>query len=314
MTDTHTRSRLGWSLVVVLALTLGGAALDLASRGANRAHNTTSIQSLAGQRLPIPSQALLVPGEQFATDSSTAGGSDLWAFGRVKSGLRVQHWRVNASTISPEPASLITSPPAGNLTVAVVPWREDRRALALVTQRGHSVAVQIRRYVPPFTVLARARTPVLPLTAGSTRSIFADGGARGPVRLIVVDRPVNVGGVMRIRVLTSATNFHSITRDVRLVGSNSFPIAAWNLVAGGVNSFTGDLLFISRRLSTSTGETEVHALLSSKKYNGYGTQTPIDNPEGAGGDWGYVLAHAPGGVPVLYGIDLTSRSLMRFLL
>jgi hypothetical protein len=313
--DTPTRSRLGWSLVAVLALILGGTALTLARQGANQARKPTVAQSSPGERLPIPRQALLVPGEQFATDSSAAGGSDLWAFARVGSGLRVQRWLVSTSAISPQPASRITSPLAGILNVAVASWGgTSRRALVLTAQQGDSIVVQIRRAVPPFVILAHARTPVLPLRAGDVRSVFVDGNSRGSAELIVVDRPATAEGVMRIRVLTGETGFHAVIRDVQLRATNSWPVLAWNLVVGGVDSMAGDLLFISRTQRTTSGKIEVHALLSLDTYNGYGTQVPIDSPEGAGVDWSYALAHGPGGVPVLYGIDSAHRWLMRFSL
>jgi hypothetical protein len=310
VTDTSTRSGLGWALVVVLALILGSSALVLARRGANRSRNPA-----AAETLPIPRQALLVPGEHFATDSFVAGGSDLWTFTRAGSGLRVQRLVVTASAISPQPASLITSPPAGILNVAVVSWRGgSQRALVLTAQQGHLIVVQVRRAVPPFVILAQARTQALPLGADDVRSVFVGGNIRGSAELIVVDRPATAAGVMRIRVLTRETGFHSVIRDVQLGATNSYPVSAWNLVAGGVNSMAGDLLFISRKESTASGKIEVHALLSSAGYRAYGTQVSIDSPEGAGVDWSYALAHSPGGAPVLYGIDLARRWLMRFSL
>jgi hypothetical protein len=184
----------------------------------------------------------------------------------------------------------------------------------LATQQGRSIVVQVRRTVPPFAILAQARTPALPLKAGDARSVFVDGDARGSAELIVVDRSATVAGVMRIRVLTGTTGFHSMISDVQLKGANSFPVSAWNLLVGGVNSVTSDLLFISRTQPTTTGKIEVHALLSASGYHRYGTQTPIDSPEGAGVDWSYALAHGPGGAPVLYGIDLARRRLMLFSL
>lgn len=119
---------------------------------------------------------------------------------------------------------------------------------------------------------------------------------------------------MRIRVLNGETRFRSVTRDVRQGGPNSWPDAAWNLAVGGVDSMSGDLLFISREQPTRTGKTEIHTLLSSRDYNGYGTQRPIDNPEGSGANWSYVLAHGPDNAPLLYGIDAATHRLMRFLL
>jgi hypothetical protein len=312
--STPTHSRLGWSLVALLALILGGASLTLASEGANEARKPAVAQSSPGERLPIPRRAFLVPGEQFATDSSAAGGADLWAFARVGSGLRVQRWQVTSSAISPQPASLMTSPPAGSLNVAVAPWRGTRQALVLATQQGRSIAVQVRRAVPPFAILGQARTPTLPLQAGDVRSVFVDSDARGSADLVVVDRPATVAGAMRIRVLRGETDFQSVTRDVQLGTTNSWPRPEWNLVVGGVDSMSDDLLFISQTQPTQTGKIEVHALLSASGYHGYGTQTPINSPEGSGVDWSFALAHGYGGVPVLYGIDLTSRLLMRFSL
>lgn len=314
MTDTSIHSRLGWSLVAVLALILGGAALTLASKGADRARQPAVARGLSGGRLPIPRQALLVPGEQFATDSSAGGGSDLWTFARAGSRLRVQRWLVTTSAISPQSASLMTSPPAGSLNVAVASWRGVRQALVLTTQEGRSIVVQVRRSVPPFAVLAHVRTPALPLRVGDVRVVFVDEDTRGSADLIVVDRPATAAGVMRIRVLTGTTGFHAIVSDLRLKGINSFPVSAWNLLVGGVNSVTSDLLFISRMQPTTSGKIEVHALLSSADYHGYGVQAPINSPEGAGVDWSYALAHDSGGAPVLYGIDLTGRLLMRFSL
>jgi hypothetical protein len=313
VTSTSTSSRLGWSLVALLVLILGGAALTLASRGANRAREPFAAQNLHGEQLRIPPQTSLVPGEQFATDSSVAGGSDVWAFARIGSRLRVQRWLVTTSSISPQPASLITSPPSGSLNVAVAHWKAHQ-VLIFAAPQDHSIVVQVRRIVPPFTMLAKIRTPALPLKVGDVRSIFIDSEARGSAELIVVDRPTTVTGVMHIRVLTGTTDFHSMISDVQLTGINSFPASAWNLVVGGVDSVTGDLLFISRTQPTTSGKIEVHALLSSAGYHGYGTQTPINSPEGTGVHWSYALAHGPSGVPVLYGIDLTSRLLMRFLL
>jgi len=119
---------------------------------------------------------------------------------------------------------------------------------------------------------------------------------------------------MRIRVLTGTTGFHSMISDVQLKGINSFPASAWNLLVGGVNSVTSDLLFISRTQPTTSGKIEIHTLLSASGYHGYGTQAPINSPEGTGVDWSYALAHDSGGAPILYGIDLTGRLLMRFSL
>jgi hypothetical protein len=312
VTDTPTRSRLGWSLVAVLALIVGGVSLTLATKGAKRAHEAAVAQSSPGERLPIPRSALLVPGGQFATDSSAAGGADLWAFARAGSGLRVQRWLVATLAISPQPASLIASPPAGRLTVAVASWSGTRQALVLTAQQGDSIVVQVRRAIPPFVMLAHARTPALPLGVGDVRSVFVDGDSRGSAELIVVDRPTTAAGVMRIRVLTGERGFQSVVHDVHLRATNAWPVPAWNLAVGGVNSIAGDLLFISRTEPTTTGEIEVHALLSADTYHGYGTQMPIDSPEGAGVDWSYALAHGPGGAPILYGIDSAHRWLMRF--
>jgi hypothetical protein len=311
MTDASIQSRLGWSSVVVLALVLGGVALALARHGADRARRPTVAQSSTNE-LPLPRGMVFAPGEQFATDSSADGGGDLWTFVRAGSSLRVQRWSVASSGISPQRASLIVSPPAGHLKVAVASWPGAKQALVLAAQQGRSVVVQVRRAVPPFAILAQAHTPAMSLKTGDVRSVFVDRSGRRSVELIVVDRPAKVTGVMRIRVLAGRPGFHAVTSGVQLKGVNSFPVAAWNLVVGGVNSATGDLLFISRTGPTSSGKIEVHALLSSAGYRGYGVQTPIDSPEGSGVDWSYALAHEPDGTPVLYGVDLASHLLMRF--
>lgn len=313
VTDTPTRSRLGWSLVAVLALILGGAALTLAGKGADQARKPAVVRSLTEKRLPIPRQALLVPGEQFATDPSAAGGPDLWTFARAGPRLRVQRWLVTTSAILPQPASLIAAPPVGRLNVAVASWR-GVQTLVFATQQGRSIVVQIRRAVPPFAILVQARTPALPLGPGDVRSVFADGDAQGFAELIVVDRPATTSGVMRIHVLKGETGFQSVARDVQLGASNSWPRPKWNVAVGGVDSVSGDLLFISEAQPTRSGKIEVHALLSSHSYYGYGTQVPIDSPEGAGVGWSYVLAHNPGHVPILYGVDPIIRRLMRFTL
>jgi hypothetical protein len=300
------RAGLGWTLVAVLALGLGGLALALAHRGVNRA------LSAAGA-LAIPSPAILGSGAQLAADSSADGGSDLWSFSRVGSSLRVQRWTVTPSAVSPHPASLCASPPTGVLHAAVASWpKASRRALVLAAEQGDFIVVQVRRAVPPFVVLAHARTPALPLAAGDTRSIFIDSDRSGYADLIVVDRPATTAGVMRIRVLQGAARFQSITRDVKLGKANAWPTPKWDLVVGGVNSMSGDLLFISRAQPTRSGKTEVHALLSSKGYDGYGTQRAIDSPARANANWSYTLAHGSSDTPILYGIDRATRRLKRF--
>jgi hypothetical protein len=153
----------------------------------------------------------------------------------------------------------------------------------------------------------------LPLAAGDTRSLFVDTDRGGYAELIVVDRPATATGKMRIRVLRGESRFRSVTRDVQLGAANSWPLPKWDLTVGGVDSTSGDLLFISRMQPTRSGKIEVHALLSSKGYNGYGTQRPIGSPEGAGVGWSYAVAHGfSDGVPILYGIDPATRQLMRF--
>lgn len=316
MAGTARRSVSGWVLVAVLALILGGVALSLANRGVNRARNVARPDvPFTARALPIPSRAILDAGEQFAADSSAGGGSDLWSFTRAGATLSVQRWRVTPSAVSPQPASLLTSPPAGLLHVAVASWPgTPQRALVLTVEQGDFIVVQVRRAVPPFVILTQARTPALPLRAGDIRSVFADTDRRGYAELIVVDRPAMAAGVMRIRVLKGETHFHSVTRDVQLGTTNSWPRPEWNLIVGGVDSMSGDLLFISRAQPTQTGKTEIHTLLSSDGYNGYGTQTPIDSPEGAGVGLIYALGHNPDDAPVLYGIDPATRRLMHFSL
>lgn len=313
MTGTARRSTLGWAFVAVLALALGGLALALADQGVNRARTDThhDIPSAADE-LPIPSGAIFGAREQLAADSSAGGGPDLWSFTRVGPAVRVQHWIVTPSAVSSQPASLCTSPPVGPLYAAVASWPGVSRALVLAAERSDFIVIQVRRAVPPFVMIAHARTPALPLKTGDTRSIFVDRDRRGYAELIVVDRPATEAGVMRIRVLKGETNFQSVAREVSLDKANSWPRSEWNLVVGGVDSMSGDLLFISGTQPTRTGKIEIHALLSSRGYQGYGLQLPIDSPEGTGVGWSYVLAHGHGGTPFLYGIDPTTHRLIRF--
>jgi hypothetical protein len=315
MSDSSRRSALGWAFVAVLALVLGGVALSLADRGVDRASKTAhlTVPGIADAS-PIPPRAILGTGELFAADSSAGGGPDLWSFTRVGATLHVQRWTVTPSTVTSQPASLCTSPPAGRLYVAVASWPgASRRVFVFAAERRGSLVVQVRSAAPSCAVLAHARTPALPLRIGDTRAIFAGKDSRGYAELIVVDRPTTTAGVMRIRVLKGEAGFHSVTRDVQLGGANSWPRSKWNVAVGGVNSASGDLLFISEKQPTRTGKIEVHTLLSSRDYSGYGTQIPIDSPEGAG-DWSYVLAHNLDGAPVLYRIDPITRQLMRFTL
>lgn len=316
MTSTDRRSALGWILVPLLILILGGVALSLASRGADRARREANLHPpSAVTALPIPPQAILGAREQFAANASSAGGRDIWSFTRARNGLRVQRWIVTQSKVSPQIASRCPSPPQGTLHVAVSSWPgASQGVLVLTAEQGDFLAVQVRRAVPPFAMLMHARTPALPLSPGHVRSIFAGQDRRGYADLVVVDRPMTTGGVMRIRVLSGKTHFRSVVRDVRHGGFNSWPVAVWNLAVGGVDSTSGDLLFISRDQPTRTAKTEVHTLLSSHNYNGYGTQTAIDNPEGVGVNWSYVLVHGPDNMPLLYGIDGAAHRLMRFRL
>lgn len=306
--------QLKWALAALLALVLGGAALDLANKGADNARRLSALQAFSGERFAIPSGTLLSEDGCFLTDSSASGDSSLWVLVRRGRSLRIQRWLVGASGVSPQRSFRMTSPPPGGLTAAgLVPWRTTGKALVLSSLQDHSVIVQIRQAAPPYTVLTQTRTPTLGLATGSVRSAFIDGAPHGVAKLIVVDRPARTAGSMRIRVLTATNNFQSIMTDVRLSGVNSFPAAAWSLVVGGVNSPSGDLLFISRTKHTATGKIEVHALLSRKKYSGYGTQMPIGPTEGSGVNWSYALAPARNGaVAILYGIDPVKRLLMRF--
>lgn len=314
MAEARTTIQLKWALVALLALVLGGTALDLASKGTKDARRPSAAQAFPGERFAIPPGVPLGRDGQFLLASSGPRTSSLWTLVQRGASLRVQQWLIGASTVSQLGVFQIASPPAADLMAArIVSW-QTRKALMLASLAGRSVIVQVRQAVPPYTVLTQKRTPRLGLAAGSVRSVFVDSAPHsGVTKLIVVDRPVRTAGSMRIRVLTSTTDFQSIVTDVHLFGVNSFPATNWSLVVGGINSPSGDLLFISRTQHTATGKIEVHALLSRKEYHGYGTQMPLGPAEGSGVSWSYVIVPARNGAAAtLYGIDPIKRLLMRF--
>jgi hypothetical protein len=264
-------------------------------------HKIASPVSATRRVFRLPSSYLLDGSAQLVSNGDEISGSGLWNVTVAKGTLRASQWHLNSGRILTDPAVPAgPRPRGGNPRFGVVSMGVAHpNVLGVITSIKSRIHVELRDLSHAGRTLVVGTTPVLPLASDEHRDVGLATWTGTTPDLIAIDRS-RTAPVIHIQVFSAASAFHEEILDV-VVPKGPFPVDAFSLLVGAVNSSTADLMIVSRG-STSSSHTEVHVLLGPQAFQTYGEQSPVNLPAVLPITTTFLLGREDG-LAVLYAVD-----------